>query len=237
MKVIIGSGLFVALAASVAFACSALPFEDDETSVSEVNGVPVGEVKGVLDISNTIRTRLFDDTDTYTAGFDISRVAGDSLFALRGHLGTFAQVGATTEYQGGLPTPFSATLWHQVFARLSDALGARCGATNPLGVFLPAYTRTGIGGSTPGLTFKLTPAVAAKLDAACSFEGDESARRAAAVGVFDTIMGRGGALAAERAAFESELGSEPEYAAMSPKERVASMALALFLNPHFLLAN
>jgi hypothetical protein len=211
----------------VAAACT--DSEPIDTTESTINGVPVGEVRGVVDISNTLRTRLFDDADMAAATFDISRVAGDAMFGLREHLGVFAQVGSVTEYQGGLPTPFSMTMWHQVFGRFADAVGQRCGRDAALA--FPVYA----GG---GAAFRLAAPVAQKFDAACIFSGDESARRHTTAAVWDAVMGRGSTLAEEKAAFEAEFAADGSpWVTEAPEERLASMMLVMLLNPHFLLAN
>jgi hypothetical protein len=232
--------------------------EDVESSESMINGVATGEIRGVADVSNTIRTRLLDDSVASTAGFDISRVAGDPVFRLRRQLGVFVQTGTGTEYQGGTPTPFSLTLWHQVMGRFSEGFGRSCDAgATPNTVRFLTYTTSfgggssGFGGSSSGSTsggssdagattgtpFSLYPQVAAKVTAACKFEGDEAARSATAGTLFDTVMGRGASLAGERSAFVAEYAKDGSpWVTASAKDRVTSMFLGMMLNPHFLLA-
>lgn len=231
--------------------------EDVESSESMINGVATGEIRGVVDVSNTIRTRLLDDSVASSAGFDISRVAGDPVFRLRRQLGAFVQSGTGTEYQGGTPTPFSMTLWHQVMGRFSEGFGRSCDAgATPNTVRFLTYTNAFVGsssgfggsssgtsgfsgdaGATTGTPFSLYPQVGAKVSAACKFEGDEAARSATAGALFDTVMGRGASLAAERAAFVAEFAKDGSpWVAATAKDRVTGMFLTMTLNPHFLLA-
>jgi hypothetical protein len=248
----------VLLAAGLGLGCSETKkAEDVESSESMINGVATGEIRGVVDVSNTIRTRLLDDSVATTAGFDVSRVAGDPVFRLRRQLGTFVQTGTGTEYQGGTPTPFSMTLWHQVMGRLSEGFGRSCDpAATPNTVRFLTYTNafgggssSGFGGSSSGSTggvdagptsgtpFSLYPQVGAKVAAACKFEGDEAARSTTAGSLFDTVMGRGGSLAGERNAFVAEFAKEGSpWVTASAKDRVTNMFLTMMMNPHFLLA-
>jgi hypothetical protein len=232
----------VSLATIGGLACSSQPSESAESAVS---GIPVGELRGVLDTSNTLRTRLFDESDPMTATFDISRVVS-AAFRLRRQLGVFAPDGTTTTYQGGQPTPLRMTLWHQVFGRFAAALGDVC-ETPGTSVTFPEYfvtTGTGSGGGAPTVDsgapappkFRLHPSVAEKIAKVCTFEGDEPARRRAAASYWDALMGRGGSLATEKAAFETAFAADGAPDVTSPpKERVANMTLAMLLNPHFLL--
>jgi hypothetical protein len=218
-------------------ACSTAPSDREAIVESPVAGVPIGEVRGVADITSTLRTRLLDDADPRTASFDVARVAGP-VFRLRKQLGVFASQGTTTTYQGGLPTPLRATLWHQIFGRFADALGERCtagAATNE--VTFPVYADGADGTSIRPVTFRLAHGFAGTVATACAFEGDEASRRQASVALFDAIMGGGQSLAAERASLEGTFAADGAVAlGFAPKQRVAEMVLAILTNPHFLLA-
>jgi len=208
---------------------------DDGTSGSEsaVSGVPIGEVRGVVDVSNTMRTRLLDPIDASSADFDVSRVAGP-VFRLRNQLGVFAMEGTATTYQGGLPTPLRITLWHQIFGRTATALGDVCAHPGTAVTFV-VYASGPTGFNRP-TTFRLHPAVAAKVASVCSFDGDEAARRSAAGAFFDVVMGYGSSLADEKTVFQTAFAAEGSPAlADTPQQRVTNMTLALLLNPHFLL--
>jgi hypothetical protein len=204
-------------------------------SETDINGVPTGQIRGVIDISNTLRTRLFDDSAPTSATFDISRVAGPSMFALRGHLGALVQVGTGTDYQGGTPTAFNVTLWYELMGRFAQDFGALCDTPGPPpAVTFGAYA--GVAGPS-AVPFRLLPAVAAQITDACTFQGDEGARRQTASALFDSLMGLGGSLAAEKQAFEDEFAANgSSWITASGKDRLAGMFLDLLLNPHFLLA-
>jgi hypothetical protein len=225
-----------AIALSLSLGCST-SHEPIAASESAVSGVPIGEVRGVVDVTNALRIRLFDDTDPTTAKLDVSRVAGP-VFKLRKQLGVFATEGTTSTYLGGTPTPLRMTLWHQVFARFATAMGTACLAEMPAGtVSFQTYAEGPQGDYSVMKSFKLHPDVYAKVKSTCAFAGDETARRKVASDLFDAVMGYGGTLAPEKAAFEAEFATEgsPTVTA-SPSDRVADMMLALLLNPHFLLA-
>jgi len=256
---VVGTASLVMSAAVLGLGCSETKRgEDVDSQESMINGVPTGDIRGVVDISNTLRTRLFDDSVATTAGFDVSRVAGDPIFRLRRQLGVFAPSGTGSEYQGGTPTPFSMTLWHQVMGRVAEGFGRTCDAgSTPNTVRFLAYTNAFAGGSsgfgggtssgggfgagdagpTVGVPFSLYPEVAAKVTAACKFEGDEAARQQAAGSLFDTVMGRGGSLAKERTAFVAEYAAEGSpWVSAAARDRVGTMFVSMLLNPHFLLA-
>jgi hypothetical protein len=225
------------LLASGGVGCSVA--KDDGAAVDEsaVSGVPIGQVRGVVDVSNTIRTRLLDEAAPSSQAFDVSRVAG-AVFNLRRQLGVFADEGSSTTYQGGLPTPLRTTLWHQIFGRTATAVGNVCtGSGAALTFDVYAFTAGPGGTFTAPTTFLLHPAVAAKIRAVCAFEGDEATRRRAAGALFDAVMGHGSTLAAERAAFLAEFAADGAPAlAATPAARVTDMMLAMLLNPHFLLS-
>jgi hypothetical protein len=218
---------------------------NEASSGSNIDGVPVGQVRGGVEISDALRVRLFDDSDNATATFQIERVAGDSIFGLKKHLGAFAQSGTQTDYQNGIPTPFSAALWHQVFASFADAFGNAC-AGDTTHVTFNTYTTLsdnsgfgfGFGGggsfSSPK-TFTLFPTVATKLAAVCKGDADLDARKKADGAFFDAVMGFGGSLAAERTAFLKTFAEGDAFVKATPKERVSSMLMAILFDPHFLL--
>jgi hypothetical protein len=80
--------------------------------------------------------------------------------------------------------------------------------------------------------------VAQKVTAACTFQGDEPARRATASALFDAVMGRGGSLADEKATFLTTFAADGSpFVTAAPKDRVGSMFVAMLLDPHFLLSN
>jgi hypothetical protein len=239
------------LAIGAMVGCST-PGEATDSTESRVSGVPIGEVRGVADISKSLRTRLFDAADPKTAAFDISRVAGP-IFNLRNQLGTFATEGTTTTYQGGQPTPLRATLWHQIAGRFAAGIADVC--THPgTKVTFVAYLPDDVeppgssGGTTGGPTydagpppevgvFHLQDAVARRISAVCTYQGDEAGRRQMASSLFDTVMGIGGSLASERAAFEKRFAADgASSVTASAGDRVTNMMIALLLNPHFLLA-
>jgi hypothetical protein len=219
----------------VGLGCSGGREDATPSSESAVSGVPIGEVRGVVDVSNTLRTRLLDASDASSANFDVSRVAG-AVFRLRRQLGVFAVEGTATTYQGGLPTPLRTTLWHQIFGRTATALGDVC--THPgTALTFAVYAAGPTGSFNQPTTFRLHPAVAGKVANLCSFEGDEAARRSAAGAFFDAVMGYGSSLADEKAAFQTAFAADGSPAlADTPQQRVTNMSLALLLNPHFLLA-
>jgi hypothetical protein len=221
--------------AIAAFGCSTTSAEGPGSSESAVSGVPIGDVRGIVDISSTLRTRLLDDADAATASFDVSRVAGP-VFRLRKQLGVFALEGTTSTYQGGTPTPLRATLWHQVAGRFATAIGDVCVKPGTNLTFV-AYATGATGTPISPTTFRLQGPIADKIAAACASSGDEANRRQAVSSLWDAVMGVGGTLAAERAAFETEFAADgsPDVLA-APKERVTNMVLAMLLNPHFLLA-
>jgi hypothetical protein len=229
----------IALAAASGIGCSTSAAESSGTTESAVSGIPIGDVRGVVDVTKTLRTRLLDDTDPMTASFDVSRVAGP-VFRLRRQLGVFALEGTTSTYLGGTPTPLRATLWHQVMGRIATSVGDVClsdPTTLANGITFVAYATGAEGVPIRPTTFHLRPQVTERILKVCAFHGDETARRQVAGELFDTFMGIGGTLAAERDALTTELATDgaPSVAA-DPKERVTNMVLAMLLNPHFLLA-
>lgn len=235
-------------ATSAALGCSTSA-ESVGSSESPVSGIPIGDVRGVVDISKSLRSRMLDAADPKTASFDISRVAGP-VFNLRKQLGVFATEGTSSTYQGGQPTPLRATLWHQIAGRFAAGIAGVCvdGTTKvTFAAYQEEIPNQGPGGGGPierdagadplrGV-FRLRPSVADQIAAVCRFEGDEGAHRRATSSLFDTVMGIGGTLAAERAAFETQFGADGAPAvSASPADRVTSMMIGLLLNPHFLLA-
>jgi hypothetical protein len=233
---------------TAAFAACTITGEHTDSTESNVSGVPIGEVRGVADISKSLRARVFDPADAQTASFDVSRVAG-AIFTLRKQLGTFATEGTTSTYQGGQPTPLRATLWHQVAGQFASTMADLC--TQPgTKVKFPNYQPDfggGPGGPGGGPffdagfseagVFRVRPAFAQTVSAVCRYEGDEAAHKQAAGALFDSMMGIGGSLAEEKVAFQNRFASNGSAAAAAPaKERVTNMMIALFLNPHFLLA-
>lgn len=229
---------FVFGAPALITGCAPSRSEDVAGAESAVGGVAVGEVRGVVEISSTLRTRVFDDEDPATATFDVSRVAGP-VFRLRRQLGVFAQDGTSSSYQGGPPTPLRMTLWHQVFGRLATALGESCATLPPAGDAATAPTTTfavyakGNGSTVAPATFRLQPIFAERLRAACTFEGDEASHRTTAANLWDAVMGLGGTLADDKEAFVVRFAGG---ATTTPRKRVENMMLAMLLNPHFLLA-
>jgi hypothetical protein len=225
---------FIVTLASVVVATSACtsPSESTGSTESAVNGVPVGEIRGAVDVSNTLRSRLFDDTHPRTATFDIARVAGGSVYKLRRHLGTFEMAGTHTEYVAGTPAPLGVTLWHQVLSRFALAMGDLC-RTGEVEVTFLTYANSV---SSAPTTFRLVPSVAGAIHAVCTFEGDDEAHRQAASRLFDAVMGRGGSLAEEKAAFVTTFAAnDSAYLSGIQAERVSAMFQAMLLNPHFLL--
>jgi hypothetical protein len=220
--------------ALAALACTARTDETDR-SMSEVTGVPIGQLRGAADVSSTLRVRLLDPGDPRSTSFDVARVAGGALFGLRRQLGAFVPAGTGSEYQGGVPTPFNMMLWHQVLGRVAIAFGDTC-ASGDAALRFPAYFASG---PDPDVaTFRLFPSVAEKVAAACAFGGAEADRRAIAGSLWDAVMGVGGSLAAEKAAFVDDVarpGSPLSSDGATPAQRVTSIVLAMLLNPHFLL--
>jgi hypothetical protein len=224
---------FLALALTMLLGACSSSSDDPETSESEVSGVPIGEVRGVDDVSKTLRLRVLDGTDASTPSFDVSRLAGDSVFRMRRHFGVWVQNGTQTEYQGGTATPFSMMLWHQALGRLASALAETCATP---GTSISFATFSNGFASTPQ-TFSLRADVADRVAAACTFTGDEAARRTIAGALFDTLMGRGGSLAEEKAAYLATFAADAStFVGAAPADRVRSMVLVLLLNPHFLLS-
>src|SRR5215470_11574632 len=92
------TGLLALNVAASIVACSRAR-DDSESSEHDLSGgVPIGQIRGVTAISDTIRTRLLDDTDPASATFAVERLAGLAIFKLRTQLGVFAQQGTQTEY-------------------------------------------------------------------------------------------------------------------------------------------
>jgi hypothetical protein len=226
----------IVLALALLPACAPPPEEQPAAAESEVTGVPIGQIRGAADVSSTLRVRLLDAADPRSASFDVARVAGRSAFALRRQLGAFVQAGTTTEYQGGTPTPFGMMLWHQLLGRFTAAVAQTCVTGDPT-IRLPAYAAPTAAGE-PGAEFRLAPPVAARVAAACAFAGGEGPRRATAGALWDAVMGIGGSVAPEKAAFVDEVaraGSPLGADEADGKERVSGMLLMMLLNPHFLL--
>jgi hypothetical protein len=223
---------------AIALAACSRGSDGAESSEHDLAGVPIGQVRGVVGISDTLRTRLLDDTDPATPTFSVDRVAGRPIFRLRRQLGVFAQAGTQTEFQGGTPTPFNIALWHQVFARFGDGVANTCDAGSAdfdLSLYDDAASE--FEPAPPGKRFRLFPTVAEKIKATCTFEGDQAARRASAGAVWDVVMGRGGSLAEEKEAFLVRFAADGSpFIAAPAKDRVRSMLVAMLLNPHFLLA-
>jgi hypothetical protein len=218
--------IFGFAAFAVILGCSATD-TSATTTEAPVTGVAIGEVRGVVDITKTLRTRLFDEADPQTIKFDVSRVAGP-VFRLRKQLGVFALEGTSSSYLGGTPTPLRATLWHQVMGRFAAAVGEMCLDPSSNKLTFAAYASGPNGEIVAPSSFRLRPAVASLVGKVCT-ANDEEATGA----LFDAFMGLGGTLAAERASFVTAFsaGGSPV-----PKDRVAEMVLAMLLNPHFLLA-
>ena len=233
----------VVAAASSVFACSRSG-ESPEAAGADISGAAVGQIRGAVAISDILRTRMLDDTDPRSASFAVERLAGGGIFALRRQLGAFAPEGTQTTFQGATPTPFNMALWHQLFARFGDSMGNFC-TTAGTDVSFPAYGTTtppvsssADAGPPRGSSFRLFPTVAQKITAACTFEGDEAARRATTAALFDAVMGRGGSVAEDKASFLTTFAADGSpFVTATPKERVSSMFLAMLLNPHFLLSN
>jgi hypothetical protein len=217
--------LSFAVLAAVA-GCSAT---DTSASTTEapVTGVAIGEVRGVVDITKTLRTRLFDESDPQTITFDVSRVAGP-VFRLRKQLGVFALEGTTSNYLGGTPTPLRATLWHQVMGRFAAAVGEMCLDPGSNKITFAAYASGPDGQIVAPSSFRLRPAVASLVAKACATNDEETTGQ-----LFDAFMGLGGTLAAEKASFVTAFSAGGSPVA---KDRVADSVLAMLLNPHFLLA-
>jgi hypothetical protein len=220
--------------------CSTGPSENAATTESPVTGVPIGEVRGVVDITKTLQTRLFDGADAETAKFDVSRVAGP-VFRLRKQLGVFALEGTTSTYLGGTPTPLRATLWHQVMGRFGTAIGEMClidpTVVPPNKVTFASYASGPNGEIVAPASFRLRAEIASVIANACSFDGNEQTRRELAGALWDAFMGHGGTLAADKDAFVTAFAADGAPALKAaPKDRVADMAMAMLLNPHFLLA-
>jgi hypothetical protein len=241
-----------AVALGIVVGCSSGPSENVDATGSRVSGVPIGDVRGVADISKSLRTRLFDPADPRTSQFDVARVAGP-VFKLKKQLGTFASEGTTTTYQGGEPTPLRATLWHQLAGRFADGIADLCanpGTKVTFVVYEPDLSGgpPGSSGGVPGIpldggatvdqgVFRLQESVAQRIAAVCAFDGDEVQRKQVASSLFDTVMGIGGSLAPEKASFERRFAVDgASSVTASAKQRVTSMMLALLLSPHFLLA-
>lgn len=225
-------------AAALLAACA---HRDDESPTSEARlSVPVGQLLSADDLSKTVKIRLLDPTAATTVDFDLARVGGKTAFANRAQLGGFGDVGSGSEYQGGVPGPFNTMIWLGVFARFGDAMGTLCDAPGESRATVPAYAY----GADPTAALLegkrdvfVHPRVAAQIAAACRFEGDEAARRSTAGALFDSVMGYGGSLAAERDAFARAFARDGSpFVAMAAKERVSNMFVALLANPHFLLA-
>ena len=209
--------------------------EGSESTTAAVSGVPIGDIRGVVDVSNTLKARIFDDADPMTGQFDVSRVAG-AVFRLRKQLGVFAQEGTISTYQGGTPSPLRMTLWHQVFTRFATAMAGLCTATDPVVTF-PVYAKGPSGSITQPTTFRVNAAFADKVKKTCSYSGDQLARREVAGELWDAVMGLGGTLANDRASFLADFADDASPAlAVSPTERVTDMMQSMLLNPHFLLA-
>jgi hypothetical protein len=228
---------FIAL--SALSACPTPSGEGAGTTESAVSGVPIGDVRGVVDITKTLQTRILANTPT-AGTFDVSRVAGP-VFRLRKQLGVFALEGTTSTYQGGTPTPLRATLWHQVMGRFAAAMGGLCDAdpaTAAAGdVTFVAYADGPNGDFIGPKTFRIRPEVAGMIRNACTFQGDEAARAALAGDLWDAFMGLGGTLSVERLAFVTESAADgAPLLHATPKDRVSNMVLSMLLNPHFLLA-
>jgi hypothetical protein len=231
-----------ALVATGIAACSRSG-ESPDASEADLSGAAVGQIRGVVAISDTLRTRMLDDTDPRSPKFAVERLAGPGIFGLRTQLGVFSQAGTQTAFQGGTPTPFNMALWHQLFARFGDSMGDLCASNGP-DVIFTAYTTQGtfqVGPADAGPpvgSFRLFPTVAQKITDVCTFQGDEAARRGTASALFDAVMGRGGSLADEKATFLTTFAADGSpFVTATPKERVSSMFVAMLLNPHFLLSN
>jgi hypothetical protein len=233
----------VAAVASI-FACSRSE-ESPDTAGADISGAAVGQIRGTAAISAMLRTRMLDDTDSRSASFAVESVGGGGIFQLRSQLGAFSAAGTQTAFQGGTPTPFNMALWHQLFARFGDAMGEFCTSGGTDVTFTAYGTSTStfpvspsIDGGARGRSFRLFPTVAQKITDACTFQGDETARRATASALFDAVMGRGGSLADDKASFLTTFAADgSSFVSAAPNERVSSMFVAMLLNPHFLLSN
>jgi hypothetical protein len=224
----------VGLACLAGLGCSR-DAEGSASTTAAVSGVPIGDIRGVVDVSDTLKARIFDDADPMTAQFDVSRVAG-AVFRLRKQLGVFAPEGTISTYQGGIPTPLRMTLWHQVFTRFATATAGLCTATDPVVTF-PVYAKGPSGTITQPTSFRVNAAFADEVKKTCSYSGDQLARREVAGELWDTVMGLGGTLAEDRASFLTDFADDASPAlAASPADRVTDMMQSMLLNPHFLLA-
>lgn len=201
-------------------------------SAQAVGGVPIGNQRGVADVTDTLRIRLLDEAEPSTASFAVERVAGSGVYSMRSQLGVFELSGTQSEYRSGVVSPFTMMLWHQVFGRVAAAIGQVC-TSQTVDLTLPDY----VGGGPKPVVFKLTPEARTTILGACAAAPDEATRRADAGALWTLVMGHGGSLAAEKEAFLSLFAGETSpFLASPPAERVSNMVSAMLLNPHFLLA-
>jgi hypothetical protein len=234
--------LLSAVTVTGVFACSRSG-DSAEAAGADLSGTGVGQIRGAVAVSDILRTRMLDDTDTRSASFAVERLAGSGIFGLRRQLGVFGASGTQTAFVGGTPTPFNMALWHQLFSRFGESMGDLCN-TGGTEVVFSAYAMDFLGqvtladGGHEPAAFRLFPTVAQKITAVCTFQGDEGARRTAASDLFDAVMGRGGSLADDKGTFLTTFAADgSSFVTASPKDRVSSMFVAMLLNPHFLLSN
>src|SRR5262249_24816400 len=112
--------------------------EEPPSAEEHLSGVPIGQLRGAVAISDTLRTRMLDDEDREPASFSVDRLAGNGILGLRRQLGVFSQAGSQNEFQGGTPTPFNMALWHQLLARFSNAAAEIC-TTSTNTISFPGY--------------------------------------------------------------------------------------------------
>jgi hypothetical protein len=115
-------------------------------------------------------------------------------------------------------------LWHQALARLGEGLGRFCETGTASGEIELALAGKAV----------LAPAMTATLTVVCAWSPDLPSQTALSTRLWETVMGF--SVAGERDAFAAFFVGNPETAALTPRQRVETMVLAMTLNPHFLLA-